>query len=254
MNKSRKSNVTCVKRKISKEVKQDQQELITCIIMCDCPGHRMKSYGPPSLMYIDKNIRLIDSQIKIIHSFFDNVEIIVCVGFESEKIISHISECHSDKNIRIVENVQHEQTNSCETLRIALNNTWNSKVVYIDGNIHIDKTTLKKIKINKSCVMVSEHNKNSEIGVNISDNNVEFFSFGALHEWQNIFYVSEKSVLQSLKSIVSKESYRCKFVFEALNELVSNVGANITAVFNDKPPININKIKKVAAQKHRRNK
>ena len=253
MSKSRKSNITCVKRKINKEVKPDKQELITCIIMCDCPGHRMKSYGPPSLMYINNNIRLIDSQIKIIQSFFGNVEIIVCVGFESGKIINHISECHSDKNIRIVENLQHEQTNSCETLRIALNNTWNNKVICIDGNMHIDKTTLKKIKMNQNCVVVSGDNKNSEIGVNISGNNVEFFSFGALHEWQNIFYVSDKSVLQSLKGIVSKESYRCKFVFEALNELVSSMGASITAVFNDKPPMNINKIKKVA-QKHRRNK
>jgi NDP-sugar pyrophosphorylase family protein len=78
-------------------------ELITVIILCDTPGYRMKSYGPLPLITIN-NQKLIDLQIQAIQKTFSNFEIIICVGFDAEKICKYIRQKYSNLNIRVVEN------------------------------------------------------------------------------------------------------------------------------------------------------
>ena len=109
------------------------EDLVTFIIIADSPLHRMKSYGPVSLIQINKE-KLIDYQIKSIKKSYKNYEIILCLGFESMKVEKYIRVKHKNINIRIVENQTYNQTNSCESLRIALNNTQNNKIFIIDLN------------------------------------------------------------------------------------------------------------------------
>ena len=116
--KTKYSKVTKPKNKIS--------DFVTFIILCDIPGYRMKSYGPSCLLQIG-NHRLIDLQLKNIQSLFENYEIILCIGFDAELTIKYIRQKHNDQNIRIIENQLYEKYNSCESLRLSLNNTNNSK-------------------------------------------------------------------------------------------------------------------------------
>ena len=106
------------------------KDFISVVLLCDSPGYRMKSYGPIPLITIN-NQRLIDIQISIIESAFPNCEIILCLGFDAEKIYKYIRSKHSDKNIRIVENQLYDISNSCESLRLSLNNIYNEKNFYI---------------------------------------------------------------------------------------------------------------------------
>ena len=76
-------------------------DLITVILLCDAPGYRMKSYGPLSLINIAQN-KLIDLQIQAIQQTFINFEIILCVGFDAEKICKHIRSKYQKLNISLV--------------------------------------------------------------------------------------------------------------------------------------------------------
>ena len=119
-------------------------ELVTVILLCDSPGYRMKSYGPLPLIGISDK-KLIDIQINAIQQTFLNNEIILCVGFDAEKICKYIRTSHSKSNIRIVENQLFNSCNSCESTRIALNNTLNDKVLICDGNLLLNSKSLSLI-------------------------------------------------------------------------------------------------------------
>ena len=74
------------------------------------------------------NKRLIDIQIEAIQKIFPLYEIIVCVGFDSEKVCKYIRQKYRNINIRIVENQIFSNSNSSESTRIALNNISNDKI------------------------------------------------------------------------------------------------------------------------------
>ena len=109
----------------------------TFIIIADSPNARMRSYGPTSLLNVG-NKKLIDIQVLEIIKYFSNYEIILCTGFESDKINRYIKSRYKNINIRTVENQNYDTTNSCETLRLALNNITNDNIFILDGNLIFD--------------------------------------------------------------------------------------------------------------------
>ena len=70
--------------------KKKRGDFVSIILLSENYGYRMKSYGPMSLLSIDKS-SLIEKQINVIKSFFINYEIIVCCGFESKKTIDFLN-------------------------------------------------------------------------------------------------------------------------------------------------------------------
>lgn len=210
------------KRDRTTSVKNKQvEELVTFIIIADSPLYRMKSYGPVSLIQIDKE-KLIDYQIKSIKKSYKNYEIVLCLGFESSKVSKYIRSKHKNINIRIVENQSYNETNSCESLRISLNNTQNNKVFVIDGNLYFCEKTIKLKAYERNYVYIDKNNKNFDIGINLNEKEqVEFFSFGAKYNWTEILFLSNDQTIENLYRILSSESYKKKFIFEALNSLIS---------------------------------
>ena len=79
----------CITSPRAKKDYKPRNDLMTIILLCDSPGYRMKSYGPPSLITIANN-KLIDIQIEAISKAFKYYEIILCVGFDAEKISKYI--------------------------------------------------------------------------------------------------------------------------------------------------------------------
>tara|TARA_B100001564_G_scaffold353560_1_gene362729 strand:+ start:4414 stop:5166 length:753 start_codon:yes stop_codon:yes gene_type:complete len=229
-------------RKKQKPV-EEYKGLVTFILISDLPGYRMKSYGPAPLLNIKKR-KLIDYQIKAITESFINPEIVLCVGFESDKITKYIRQSYPDLNIRIVENQLFNQTNSCESLRLCLNNTNNHKVFVIDGSVLFKKNTLNLHDINEPSICVEKENKDCfDIGVNIDEcESAAHFSFGANRNWSEILYLSDKYSIDSLRKIISMENFKRKFVFEALNELIKT-HPKIKTIYNKYSIYKINNIK-----------
>lgn len=200
--------------------KKQQGDLITVILLCDSPGYRMKSYGPISLIPIDSK-KLIDIQISAIRSVFPKCEIIFCLGFDCDKVCKYLRS-KNISNVRVVENQLYSTTNSCESLRLCLNNTNNNKVLICDGNLLISKSVVSLIDINTSCILVETvANETLEIGVNIHNNFAQFFSFGAKHTWSEILFLEGDRILEAFKKILCNKEHKTHFVFEAVNDLIA---------------------------------
>ena len=199
-----------------------ENTLVTLILLCDHPGYRMKSYGPPSLISI-QNQKLIDIQISAIQNVFNNFEVILCAGYDVDKVYKYLRSKYSHIKIRIVENQNYESSNSCESVRVALNNTYNDKIIICDGSLLLTPNVLSAIDLNKSSVCMQENGScpNLEVGININENQlVEYFSFGAVHQWSEIVFLHNNEIIDTLRKLLANGSYKQKFTFEALNELI----------------------------------
>ncbi len=232
----------CIVSPRKKEIKKNT-EFVTIVLLCDSPGYRMKSYGPISLVNIN-NTKLIDLQIQCIKNVFENFELIICVGFDAEKICKHIKSKYDDLNIRIVENQLYAVSNSCESLRISLNNTSNSKVLICDGNLIINKKCLENIDIENSCVLIEKNPcENLEIGLNTDDDKfVQHFSYGAKFIWSEIIFLDGKDIIESLRKIIVNYDSKTRFIFEAINELIK-MKYSIRSIANIHKIIKVNNIK-----------
>lgn len=226
-----------------KTIKNDNKsDFYTFILVSDTPGYRMKSYGPTALINFKKN-KLVDVQIESIKNSFENFEIIICCGNDSEKVYKHIKTNHADKNIRIVENQIYNNSNTCESVRLAINNTSNDKLYIMDGKLLIYQDIFNN-KLDSSFIYIEDNPcENLEVGVNINENNnVEHFSYGASKVWSEIVYIGEKNTLECFRKIVNNVEFKNKFVFEALNELIK-IKKDMKYVINLSPLTKVNNIK-----------
>lgn len=232
------------KTKKAKNLKTPENEqLITIILLCDLPGYRMKSYGPTSLVSIN-NKYLIDLQIDAIKKAFSKYEIIICVGFDADKINKHIRSKYKNQNIRIVENQIFHLCNSCEGIRIALNNTFNDNVLILDGNLLFSKKTLCSLDLSASCAFIEKYpSDNLEIGINVNENNeAQHFSFGAYKTWSEILFLRGYEPIDQIRKFLHHQDSKKKFIFEAINDLLKNKHG-IQCIENKYPIHKINNIK-----------
>ena len=226
-------------------IKEDKvlADLISVVILCDLPGYRMKSYGPTSLVSIN-NKCLIDLQIDAIKKTFSNYEIILCVGFDSEKIYKYVRSKYKNINIRLVENQIFNSCNSCEGARLAINNTLNDKILILDGSLLIHKKTLINIDTTKICALIEKHpSENLEVGININaENKAQHFSFGAYRTWSELIYINGIDAIENIRKFLNNDESKKKFIFEAMNDLLKNK-YEILCVENKFPIYKISNIK-----------
>lgn len=236
-------NKTCIISPKANKDKSINEELITIVLLADSPGYRMKSYGAIPLIQF-KNKKLIDIQIQQISNTFKNFELIICVGYDSDKVCKYIKQKYRNKNIRIVENQIYAQSNSCEGVRLCLNNIYNNKILICDGSIIFNEDILNFITKNNCCIAVEEQENNDlEIGVNIGEKGyIEHFGFGAHTIWSEMIYLNNEDIIDSLRKIISGDNYKNKFLFEGLNELIKTKH-KLAVVKNDYPINKINNIK-----------
>lgn len=232
----------CITSPRSKKTTNDS--LITIVFLCDSPGYRMKSYGAIPLIPF-KTKRLIDIQINAIKSVFKNFEIVLCVGYDSDRVCKYVKNKYRNINIRIIENQIFDKSNSCESVRLCLNNINNEKVIICDGSLIIDSKTFKSLSGGQSSYVMTEIDKNDdlEIGVNTGSKNfAEHFGFGAYYTWSEIIFLNSYETIEYLRKIISNDNYKQRFLFEAFNELIKTKH-NIEVVQNMHPVQKINNVK-----------
>jgi len=220
-----------------------KSDLITFILLCDMPGRRMKSYGSTSLIEVFGK-KLIDLQIEAIKSRFKNYELVLCAGFDAENVYKHIKHTYKKENIRLIENQLFNNTNSCESLRLCLNNIRNNKIFVMDGNLVFRNPIFDNMKLDRNfLVLEKSHKENLEVGVNINEHDlVEHMSFGATLTWSEIMFISEEKTIECMKNLLSNIDYKNKFIFELMNDVI-NLKHNITYIENSHPVQKINNIK-----------
>jgi hypothetical protein len=242
----RKEYITSVKREQSNKL----TDFVTFILLSENYGHRMKSYGPVSLLKI-KDKSLLEQQIDCIKAVFLNYEVIICSGFETFKTVEFVKENFSNINIRIVENQMHFNSNCCESVRLCLSNTMNTKVVISSGAVLFDVEHLSKINLGKTCILSQNRDDSSglEIGVVQNKDKLENLSLGLKTDnWSEIFYLNGTQDVKQFYSIVSNTDFKNKFIFEAINAFVDKNKVFVSKVDQVSKIDNIKKYKEVISQ------
>lgn len=200
-------------------------ELVTVILLAENYGYRMKSKGALSLVEI-KGKSLLEIQIQAIKAVFTNFEIILCCGYDSKSVYEFIQKRMKNVNVRIVENQVYENSNCCETTRIALNNTLNEKIIVMNGGLLISASHLKAIDTQKTCILSQANKKmeDFEVGVVENESLVQNMSLGIKERrWLDFLFLSGKKNVEIFYNIVSSIDFKNRFLFEAINELIQNI-------------------------------
>jgi choline kinase len=92
----------------------------------------MKSIGSKSLLEIKKKLSVLDYQIQSIRNIDKNINISICTGFDSEKIINTISGNYG--NINYIYNEQYKTTNQAHSIKIYLERYANCEQLLIISN------------------------------------------------------------------------------------------------------------------------
>lgn len=213
--------------------KKNKKHFITVVLLSENHGYRMKSKGAIPLVDIN-GVTLLDRQINAIKAVFQNFEIILCCGYDSGAVFQHVKEKYKTLNIRIVENQVYENSNCCESARLAINNTLNNKIVLCSGSVLLLAEHLRAIDLDQSSILIQSANKKLEdfnIGVVSQDEKVQNMSLGVKEKrWLELCYLSAKHDVKMFHSIVESIEFKNKFLFEAINEFIKSKSLTTTEV------------------------
>jgi len=210
---------------ITEKKKNTPPKGIAVAILSAGIGNRIKSYEPRSLLKL-RGSYLIDNQIDVIKECFHEPEIISVLGYDTKRIIKK-----SENKLRVVENQLYDQTNSSESLRLAVNNCETESFMFLHGDLLFNKQTLKN-SYKKSFIIVDNNGlfKDSEVGVTTTDlgngrKQASIMSYGLDCKWGQIAYFTGDE-FKMLKSITSRMQFKDKKMlsFEIINKVIQMGG------------------------------
>ena len=191
---------------------------LTVIIPVAGMGHRMKSYGPKCLLKANQKETILEKTVSNIKREYPYSDIIVVVGFESEKVIRSLPSF-----VRIVENPNYEKTNIVESLRIGINASAHDNVLIIYGDLIFNVYSIREMTSTGTCVVFDSKNrfKEEEVGLTIVENKVTTFAYGLPSKWSQIAYL-EDGAFEMLKALCSDKRKNKLYLFELFNIIIEN--------------------------------
>lgn len=214
-------------------LKKNKKYFVTVVLLSENHGYRMKSKGAIPLVDIN-GITLLDRQINAIKAVFQNFEIILCCGYDAGAVFQHVKEKYNSLDIRIVENQVYENSNCCESARLAINNTLNNKIILCNGSVLLLSEHLRSIDLEKSSILVQSPDKKMEdfnIGVVSQDDKVQNMSLAVREKkWLELCYLSTKHDVASFYKIIQSIDFKNRFLFEAINEFIKSKNLATTEV------------------------
>ena len=180
--------------------------------------------GPKALLQISSE-KLIQRQINVLSKLYPSADIIVVVGYGSEKIYEFLP-----KKVRTVENELYDITNVVRSISLGLraSNTENALIVY--GDMVFNRKTLG-VLTEESSLIINPTGKEDCVGLNTDKNRVTHISYAAEKKWGQIIYLAKKE-LDLFKKIVFDRKNDKLFGFEALNICIDMWGEFIPIVAN----------------------
>tara|TARA_R110002020_G_scaffold18912_2_gene65305 strand:- start:1790 stop:2500 length:711 start_codon:yes stop_codon:yes gene_type:complete len=206
---------TSVKKRGAGKTAEDP---LTVIIPAAGVGHRMKSYGPKCLLQANQKETILEKTISNIKREYPYSDVIVVVGFESEKIIKALPH-----NIRIVENPRYKETNIGESIRLGINASSNNKLLIVYGDLVFNIYSIRGLTSSGPCVVVDSQSRfrEEEVGVTVVDDFVTNFAYGLPSKWSQIAYFEGES-FEALKCLCSDKKKDRLYPFELFNIIISN--------------------------------
>jgi CTP:phosphocholine cytidylyltransferase-like protein len=201
-----------------KAITNSFDELLTVVIFERPSNAKLKTVLFPFIKINGKP--LLEKQIEAIESSIKTFEVIFCCGPSSNKIHEYAKK-YKHINLRIVENQLFNDTNCCESIRLAINNTLNNKILILPEDILLSRSILNET-IGNSCVYVHDHNgdNNFEIGAICNDDQLESLTIGIKQNyWTELLFLNDDKTLKDFKNIINDDFFKNKLFFEAVNIL-----------------------------------
>jgi len=206
-------SITSVKGKKGK-----RPEHVSVIFLADKVKDKMKASGPSSLLQFGLN-NMLDIQLASVASAYKSYEIVLCLGYDTDRVMRYVKSKYNGHCIRAVENRDYENTNYCESLRLSLNNVNSDCVVVCAGDVMTYPELLKVNSFDSFIVTQKEGRNNFEVGSVVDEfGTITNMSYGLPNFWTEVFCINGYSNIDLLREIVSGAEYKNKFLFEALNE------------------------------------
>lgn len=198
--------------------------MLSFIISSCSPIVKKLSLGAKPLLKMANGETLIQHQVNIIRQEFPDSEIILTVGFETDKVIKHV------RGVRIIENQNFKSTNS-EDIRLALNAMSGEEVLYVSGDLIFNNSSLGIINGHSSILIDSKSTKNiDDVGATIVDEHVTMLSYGIPSpKWGRMAFFTKRDA-DLVRNIMNSKRSNKKMFFEIINELIDTEYRSIRAV------------------------
>lgn len=203
------------------------------IIPCAGISHKMKVYGPKSIIQIsDTGQTVLGRQLSIFKNMFPKADITVVLGYEKDKVFRHIP-----SYVRVVENENFDKTNVARSIDLGLKATPNNRVLIVYGDLVFNRPTIEGIVDDQSKIVV-DHNDNftdTEAGLIIVNDYITNMSYGLPKKWGQMAYLCGNELV-SLRNVAYKQENHIKFGFEILNDVI-DAGGEFRAHYHKKMKI-----------------
>lgn len=208
--------------RFTKKIKDKFSHPIQVAILAAGIGARTKSYEPRCLLKYNSKI-ILETQLSVLSERFPKSEISIVCGHDSGRIIKKVGKQH-----RIIENQIYENTNSGESLKLAVNNSLLDNFMFMHGDLVISYEIFNSINLNSSFILVDSMNKfeEKEVGVTVVDGKVSVLSYNLPVKWCQIAYFTGEE-MNILRKLLIRQDFNSKYIltFEIINKVIELGGS-----------------------------
>ena len=135
------------------------------IILAAGKGSRLGMPHPKCLTKLKTGETILERQINALSKYGDLKKITIVVGFKKKLIMNAFPDCN------FVYNSVYDKTNTAKSLLCALNEGYNSDVIWINGDVVFDsKILIPLMQSKESCMLVNTNSvEEEEIKYNLND-------------------------------------------------------------------------------------
>jgi len=136
------------------------------IILAAGKGTRLGMTHPKPLTKLKTGETILQRQIGFLSKYVNKKDIIIVVGYKKELIMNEFPDC------TFIFNPNYENTNTAKSLLCALDNNFDSDIIWINGDVVFDsKVLIPILNSKKSCMLVNtESVSDEEIKYNLNNN------------------------------------------------------------------------------------
>jgi len=202
---------------------------LAVVISAAGAGRRMKARGPKALIDIGGGETVLSRQLSMVKKALPNAEVVVVVGYQKDRVIKTLP-----KDVRWVENPDHEETNVARSLLIGVSDHSAHRVILMCGDLVFGPDFLSSLPAVGSAVVIDENpnHRSSEVGCNIDRERVCHFSYGVWPKWGQAVVLADKE-LDLYRRIASRDQCSRWFAYEVLNGII-DAGGVIAPAYPEK--------------------
>lgn len=207
----------------------------------------MKSVGSKALLPIKKEKCVLDYQIDAIKNIDKNIKITIATGFESEKIIELLK---THNNIDYIHDSNYKITNQAQSLKLYLQKYPDIKNLLLVSSGVIFKScciTKSMLKEQSKAFILNKQKENFTLGCT-KNIQLEYVFYDLPDPWSECLYLN-KEALSWLQTFTTSRNVEQMYIFELINELLSNKILIHKQMINKKDIIKITNLKDISKAK-----